>query len=171
MRSRHAVEPTSNQAQAKLRGSRRALGFFAVTAMTLGAVAQNGNGLTFGKDGFIFNGLADLNWYVKSQKQSDARVDASINLVSQINKVLAKRNIKLVFAMVPMVERIYENKLPNGFKLHPSLKSFYGRKLPALKNAGVFAPDLNTAFMTSGKRYDAQFPMYLRQDKIGRAHV
>jgi alginate O-acetyltransferase complex protein AlgJ len=163
MRSR-TDEPTSNTIHARLRGSRRVLGFVAASAMTLTAVAQNDNGLSNGKDGFIFNGLADLNWYVKSQKQSDARVDASINLISQINKVLAKRNIKLVFTMVPMVERVYENKLPSNFKLPPSIKSFYERKLPALKNAGVFAPDLNTAFMTSGKRYDAQFPMYLRQD-------
>jgi alginate O-acetyltransferase complex protein AlgJ len=130
----------------------------------MSAAAQNANGLTTGKDGFIFSGLADLNWYAKSQKPSEARVDASINLIAQINKVLAKRNIKLVFTMVPMVERVYENKLPSSFKLPPSLKSFYERKLPTLKNAGIFAPDLNTAFMTSGKRYDAQFPLYLRQD-------
>jgi alginate O-acetyltransferase complex protein AlgJ len=169
MRSRHAPEPSSTNVQAKHRGSRRVLGFVAVTAMTMGsltltAVAQNANGLTSGKEGFIFSGLSDLNWYVKSQKPSDARVDANINLISQINKILAKRNIKLVFTMVPMVERVYENKLPESFKLHPSLKSFYQRKFPALKNAGIFAVDLNTAFMTSGKRYDAQFPMYMRQD-------
>ena len=146
------------------RHGRRLLGFVAAAALTLSATAQNANGLTNGKDGFIFNGLEDLNWYVKSQKQSEARVDASIKLISQVNKVLAKRNIKLIFTMVPMVERIYENKLPNSFKLVPDLKSFYKRKLSALQNAGIFAPDLNTAFMTSGKRYDAQFPMYLRQD-------
>jgi alginate O-acetyltransferase complex protein AlgJ len=158
------AKPNSSNVQAQLRGSRRVLGFFAVAAMAVSAVAQSDTGLSSGKDGFIFNGLADLNWYIKSQKQSDARVDASINLVSQINKILAKRNVKLVFTMVPMVERVYENKLPSNFKLHPNLKSFYDRKLPALKNAGVFAPDLNTAFMTSGKRFDAQFPMYMRQD-------
>jgi alginate O-acetyltransferase complex protein AlgJ len=163
MRSPRTVRQT-NTASAHRRGSRRILGFVTAAALTLTATAQNANGLSDGKDGFIFNGLADLTWYVKSQKQSDARVDASINLIAQVNKVLAKRNIKLVFTMVPMVERVYENKLPGTFKLPPSVKSFYERKLPALKNAGVFAPDLNTAFMTSGKRYDAQFPMYLRQD-------
>jgi alginate O-acetyltransferase complex protein AlgJ len=163
MRSERKINQTGNPAPRHHRG-RRFLGFIAAAAFTLTATAQNTNSLSFGKDGFIFSGLEDLNWYVKSQKQSDVRVDAGINLIAQVNKVLAKRNIKLVFAMVPMVERIYENKLPKSFKLVPSLKSFYQRNLPALKNAGVFVPDLNTAFMTSGKRYDAQFPLYLRQD-------
>jgi alginate O-acetyltransferase complex protein AlgJ len=163
MRSRRNDNQTGTPAKSHRRG-RRFLGFVAAAALTFTATAQNANGLTYGKDGFIFNGLEDLNWYSKSQKQSEARVDASINLIAQVNKVLAKRNIKLVLTMVPMVERIYENKLPNSFKLVPNLKSFYQRKLPALQKAGVFAPDLNTAFMSSGKRYDAQFPMYLRQD-------
>jgi hypothetical protein len=66
--------------------------------------------------------------------------------------------------MVPMVERIYENKLPNNFKLPASAKSFYERTLPLFKSRGVIAPDLNTPFITSGKRFDTQFPMYLRQD-------
>ena len=164
MRSRRAVKHSDTKNPAHNRGSRWVLGIVAASALTLTAGAQSNSNFSYGKDGFIFTGLADLNWFVKSQKPSEARVDASINLIAQINKVLAKRNIKLVFTMVPMIERVYENKLPSGFKLQPSLKSFYERKLPALKNAGIFAPDLNTAFMTSGKRYDAQFPMYLRQD-------
>ena len=165
MRSRRTVKQTNSTAAAQRRGSRRILGFVTAATLTLTAtVAQNANGLTEGKDGFIFNGLPDLTWYVKSQKQSDARIDASINLIAQINKVLAKRNIKLVFTMVPMVERIYENKLPTSFKLPASVKTFYDRKFPALAKAGIFAPDLNTALMSSGKRYDAQFPLYLRQD-------
>jgi alginate O-acetyltransferase complex protein AlgJ len=136
----------------------------ALAAMAIGASAQNANNLSEGKDGFFFSGLGDLSWYAKSQKQSDARVAASVNLISQVNKVLAKRNIKLVLAMVPMVERVYENKLPKDFKLPASVKSFYDRTLPALTKAGILAPDLNTPLMTSGKRYDAQFPLYLRQD-------
>jgi alginate O-acetyltransferase complex protein AlgJ len=163
MRTRRNVNQTDITAPSHRHG-RRFLGFVAAAALAFTATAQNANNLSYGKDGFIFSGLADLNWYIKSQKQSEARVDASINLIAQVNKVLAKRNIKLVFAMVPMVERVYENKLPSSFKLVPNLKSFYQRKLPALRNAGVLAPDLNTAFMNSGKRYDAQFPMYLRQD-------
>jgi SGNH hydrolase-like domain, acetyltransferase AlgX len=161
MRSRPAVQPTP---QAPRRGSRWVLGVIASTALTITATAQNTNNFSYGKDGFIFAGLGDLTWFLKSQKPSEARVDASINLIAQINKVLAKRNIKLVFTMVPMVERVYENKLPASFKLTAPLKSFYERRLPALQKAGVFAPDLNSAFMTSGKRYDAQFPLYLRQD-------
>ena len=165
MRSRRTGNQTTTAAPKPTRGSRRILGFVTAAALTLTAtVAQNANGLTEGKDGFIFNGLADLTWYVKSQKQSDARVDASINLIAQLNKVLAKRNIKLVLTMVPMVERIYENKLPAGFTLPASVKTFYDRKFPAFAKAGIFAPDLNKAFMTSGKRFDAQFPLYLRQD-------
>ena len=164
MRSRRAVKHSDTKNPAHNRGSRWVLGIVAASALTLTAGAQSNSNFSYGKDGFIFTGLADLNWFVKSQKPSEARVDASINLIAQINKVLAKRNIKLVFTMVPMVERIYENKLPSSFKLSTPLKSFYARRLPALKNAGVFAPDLNTAFMTSGKRYDAQFPMYMRQD-------
>jgi alginate O-acetyltransferase complex protein AlgJ len=164
MRSQRTVKQTDQTIPANRRGSRRVLGLIMATALTLTATAQNANNLSQGKDGFIFSGLADLTWYVKSQKQSDARVEASINLIAQVNKVLAKRNIKLVFTMVPMVERVYENKLPSTFKLPASVKSFYDRKLPALQKAGIFAPDLNTPFMTSGKRYDAQFPMYLRQD-------
>ena len=164
MRSRRTVNHTDTTTPARNRGSRWVFGIVAASALTLTAAAQSNSNFSYGKDGFIFSGLADLNWFVKSQKPSEARVDASINLIAQINKVLAKRNIKLVFTMVPMVERIYENKLPNGFKLGAPLKTFYSRRLPALKNAGVFAPDLNTAFMTSGKRYDAQFPMYMRQD-------
>lgn len=164
MRSPRAVKHSDTKNPAHNRGSRWVLGIVAASALTLTAGAQSNSNFSYGKDGFIFTGLADLNWFVKSQKPSEARVDASINLIAQINKVLAKRNIKLVFTMVPMVERIYENKLPSSFKLSAPLKSFYARRLPALKNAGVFAPDLNTAFMTSGKRYDAQFPMYMRQD-------
>jgi alginate O-acetyltransferase complex protein AlgJ len=163
MRSDRTIKPTRLALNHHHRG-RRVLGFVAAAALTLTATAQNAKELSTGKDGFIFNALSDLTWYVKSQKQSDARIDASINLIAQLNKVLAKRNIKLVFTMVPMVERVYENKLPGNFKLPPTIKSFYDRKLAALKNAGVFAPDLNTPFMASGKRYDAQFPLYLRQD-------
>jgi SGNH hydrolase-like domain, acetyltransferase AlgX len=133
-----------------------------LTAFGLSALAQPL--FTEGKDGFFFAGLEDLDWLERSPKSSGERIANNLELISSINKILGKRNIKMVFALVPMVERIYENKLPATFPLPTSSRTLYQKSMQVLKTKGVIAPDLNTPMLELAKRGDPQFPLFMRQD-------
>jgi alginate O-acetyltransferase complex protein AlgJ len=157
-------QPSSVQSHKHIAARGKSIRWLLAFLAPLGLTALAQPLFTEGKDGFFFAGLEDLDWLERSPKSSGERIASNLELIASINKILGKRNIKMVFALVPMVERIYENKLPATFPLPASSRTLYQKALPVLKTKGVIAPDLNTPLLELAKRGDPQFPLFMRQD-------
>jgi alginate O-acetyltransferase complex protein AlgJ len=109
-----------------------------------------------GKANWLFAG-----WESLTIAKPDAE-EASIRLIAQVDRALAKRNIKLVVAIVPLKPRYYETLLPDGVTMSDGVRRRYDFLLTALRSEGVTAPDIREAFKTvvTGKQevfYRADF--------------
>lgn len=93
-----------------------------------------------GKANWLFAG-----WESLTNAKPDAE-KASIQLIAQVNRALAKRNIKLIVAIVPLKSRFYETLLPDGVAMSDGVRMRYDFLLTELGSEGVIAPDLREAF-------------------------
>jgi alginate O-acetyltransferase complex protein AlgJ len=120
-----------------------------------------GTDISIGKDSFLFS---NLDIFASYSESSQRRLDRSLEIVSQVNAVLQKRGIHLTLVLVPSVFKIYEDRLPDDFKLSKGLRGVYAHSLKKLRDDGVNAPDLNAAFLKARGPAGNDFPLYMRQD-------
>jgi alginate O-acetyltransferase complex protein AlgJ len=130
-------------------------------AFTPNSQAQSNSKLRIGKDNFVFDRLEDFKGYGLGAQQ---RTDRELEVVTQINKALARRNVQLVLVMVPSVMRIYADRLPSDFQLSETLNGLYTHSLRKLWADKVFVPDLNQAFLKAKRSAGNEFPLFMRQD-------
>ncbi|MCG2673103.1 twin-arginine translocation pathway signal [Bradyrhizobium sp. GCM10023182] len=95
-----------------------------------------------GKSNWLFAG-----WESLTAARPDAE-QASIRLISDVGRLLAQRNVKVIVAIVPLKPRYYESLLPDGSTMSDIVRGRYDRELTELRAAGVNTPDLRDAFKT-----------------------
>lgn len=106
---------------------------FAPPAMARDAVLE-------GKSNWLFAG-----WESLTVARPDAE-RASIKLISDVGRLLAQKNVKLIVAIVPLKPRYYESLLPDGSAMSDVVRGRYDRELTDLRAAGVNTPDIRDAF-------------------------
>jgi alginate O-acetyltransferase complex protein AlgJ len=117
-----------------------------------------------GKNGFVFEGLPEIaRWDIESLTVT-ANVDKQIDVIQAINKVLKKRNIKLIITLVPMVHTIYAEQLPEGFVRPRFLSELYGNIQKRLNQVGVETPNLEPAFLKHPSHKTLIDPLFMRVD-------
>jgi hypothetical protein len=117
-----------------------------------------------GKNGFIFEGLPDIaRWDLESMRVT-VHVDKQIDVIQAINRVLKKRNIKLIIALVPMVHTVYAEQLPAGFVRPRLLRELYGNIQTRLNQLGVETPNLEQPFLQYSSRKTLIDPLFMRTD-------
>jgi alginate O-acetyltransferase complex protein AlgJ len=132
-----------------------------VTMSFSDSVAQSQPSLTIGQDSFVFDRLNDLKGYSQNAVK---RVDGALEIVAQINRVLAEQKVQLTVVLVPSARRIYAEHLPSSFKTTEELQGLYTHSMQALRAEGVFVPDLQQAFLQAKASAGTEFPLYMRQD-------
>lgn len=93
-----------------------------------------------GKSNWLFAG-----WESLTVARPDAE-RASIKLISEVGRLLAQKDVKLIVAIVPLKPRYYESLLPDGSAISDVVRGRYDRELTELRAAGVNAPDIRDAF-------------------------
>lgn len=117
-----------------------------------------------GKNGFIFEGLPDIaRWDLESMRIT-SHLDKQIEVIYALNKVLKKRNIKLIITLVPMVHTIYADQLPVGFVRPRFLREMYGDIQTRLSQLGVETPNLEQAFLKYPSHKTLIDPLFMRAD-------
>jgi alginate O-acetyltransferase complex protein AlgJ len=117
-----------------------------------------------GKNGFIFEGLPDIARWDLDGMRITSHLDKQIDVIHAINKVLKKRNIKLIIALVPMVHTIYADQLPVGFVRPRLLLEMYGDIHMRLNQLGVETPNLEQPFLQHPSRKNLIDPLFMRAD-------
>jgi SGNH hydrolase-like domain, acetyltransferase AlgX len=119
---------------------------------------------TIGKNGFIFEGLPDIARWDLEGLRITAHVDKQIDVIHAVNKVLKKRNIKLLITLVPMVHTIYADQLPDSFIRPRFLRELYGNIQTRLNQLGVETPNLEQPFLQHSSRKTLIDPLFMRAD-------
>ncbi|TXT36848.1 MAG: hypothetical protein FD135_4002 [Comamonadaceae bacterium] len=101
--------------------------------------------------------------YELADASQDTQVDKSLDLIKKFNQVLSQHGIKLMVALVPIKMRIYAEHLPDDVKVTDYLAGNYAKVLGKLKADGVYASDLNTAFLSAPQR-STDTPLFFRLD-------
>lgn len=101
--------------------------------------------------------------YEQTDPAATADTNASIKLISQVQRVFERNGVALAVTLVPLKMRIYEEHLPKDFKMTPYIAGNHDRIAQALQAAKVPFIDLNAAFLASPKR-NSETPLYLRLD-------
>ena len=117
-----------------------------------------------GKNGFIFEGLPDIARWDLESRRITAHLDKQIDVIQAINKVLKRRNIKLIITLVPMVHTIYADQLPGGFVRPRFLLEMYGDIQTRLNQLGVETPNLERPFLQHPSRKTLIDPLFMRTD-------
>jgi len=95
-----------------------------------------------GRQNWLFAGWENLKEANPSAERS------SIGLISDLSRLLAQRQIKLIVVIVPLKPRYYETLLPDGVTLSEAIQKRYDSQLVELRAAGVTALDLREALKT-----------------------
>lgn len=128
-----------------------------VTSFTaLPTLAQDAPGIV-GKDGWLYYK------YELTSGQEPAAIGTTVDLVRRINKVFQKNGVAVIVAMVPLKVRVHPENLPASVKLTSALDGQYSSILKSLRDGGVMAADLNTAFVKSPNRI-SPMPLFFKQD-------
>ena len=101
--------------------------------------------------------------YELAEAKDNANIQASIDLISKINQILARNNVTLAITMVPIKMRVYPENLPPELKPSDYLQSNYERIAKAMRAANLTVIDLNTPFLNDPKR-NGENPFYIRLD-------
>jgi alginate O-acetyltransferase complex protein AlgJ len=109
-----------------------------------------------GKDNWLFAGWESLTVDRVAAEKS------SIELIADISRNLAQKNIKLIVALVPIKPRYYRTLLPDGLSISEAVEKRYDFLLAEMRSAGIVAPDLRDALkkVIAGKQqvfYRADF--------------
>jgi alginate O-acetyltransferase complex protein AlgJ len=92
-----------------------------------------------GKQNWLFAGWESLT-VTKPAAEKD-----SIKLIADVDRILARRNIKLIVAIVPLKPRYYPALLPDGVAMSDAVQKQYDFLLTEMKSAGVTAVDIRDA--------------------------
>lgn len=84
-----------------------------------------------GADGWLFPG------WERTDTVNRAQLESNLKLIRETKDALAARHIGLVVVVVPAKAPFYPQRLPDGVKLSPEIKSRYADILGMLANAGV----------------------------------
>jgi alginate O-acetyltransferase complex protein AlgJ len=84
-----------------------------------------------GADGWLFPG------WERTDTVNRAQLESNLKLIRETKDALAARHIGLVVVVVPAKASFYPQRLPDGMKLSPEIKSRYADILGMLANAGV----------------------------------
>jgi alginate O-acetyltransferase complex protein AlgJ len=117
-----------------------------------------------GKNGFVFEGLPDIARWDLEGMRITSHLDKQIDVIHAINKVLKKRNIKLIIALVPMVHTVYADQLPVGFVRPRLLLEMYGNIYTRLNQLGVETPNLEQPFLRHPSHKTMIDPLFMRVD-------
>lgn len=121
------------------------LACFAVT--TLASSAQtNTSSVVIGKDDWLFTR------YEFATPDDAQDTQATIGLLSKINKAFERKGITLAMVMVPSKIRIHADFLPDSKPLDSYTAGKYDAAVSALQAGGVHIVNLNQSFMASKHR-------------------
>lgn len=101
--------------------------------------------------------------YELAEPKDSANIQASIDLMTKLQQVLARNNVTLAITMVPIKMRVYQENLPPELKPTDYLKTNYERITKAMRAANLTVIDLNTPFLNDPKR-NGENPFYIRLD-------
>jgi alginate O-acetyltransferase complex protein AlgJ len=102
-----------------------------------------------GKENWLFAGWESLT------ETRPAAEKASIQLIAAAGRMLAKRDIKLMVALIPMKPRYYPARLPDDATISDAVQKRYDFLLTELKSAAVTGVDLRVALgETIGRRQE-----------------
>ncbi len=93
-----------------------------------------------GKQNWLFAGWESLS------TTKPAAENSSIQLIADVSRALAQRNIKLIVVLIPLKPRYYESLLPEGATMSDAVRKRYDSLLFELKSANVTAIDVRDAF-------------------------
>ena len=130
-------------------------GTILLASITSAAAADPSPGIV-GKDGWLF-------YRYEAADLSTADTITSVQLITRISRVLARNDVTLAVALVPVKMRIYAEHLPADYKLTPYMAGQYDRLAKALRAGSVHFIDLNSAFMQSALRA-GDTPLFYRLD-------
>jgi alginate O-acetyltransferase complex protein AlgJ len=114
----------------------------AVTALLLAAcvgVAAARDAVLEGKENWLFAGWESLT------VAKPAAEKTSIQLIADIDRILAEQDIKLIIMIVPLKPRYYQALLPDGAAMSEPVQKRYDYLLTELKSAAVNAVDIRDA--------------------------
>ena len=134
------------------------IGVLSVTGMLLSSA--NGKDLSLGiagKNDWLFY------QYEMLDPSEEVATAVSVDLISRLNKVLAKNGVTLIVAIVPIKMRIYAEYLPDDRKLSAYMTEHYERVLTAMRAGIVDASDLNGTFLKYTKR-NSEDPVFFLRD-------
>lgn len=92
-----------------------------------------------GKNNWLFAGWEKLT------DTKPAAEKSSIGLIAEVNRQFARRNVKLIVAVIPLKPRYYEALLPDGLAMSENVRKRYDAQLTELRAAGIAAVDLRDA--------------------------
>jgi alginate O-acetyltransferase complex protein AlgJ len=107
-------------------------------AWTDAAVARDA--VLEGKENWLFAGWESLTLTRPAAEKS------SIKLIADVDHILARRNIKLIIAIVPLKPRYYPSLLPDGVAMSDAVQKQYDFLLTELTSAAVTSVDVRDAF-------------------------
>lgn len=112
----------------------------ALLALASSAMARDA--VIEGKSNWLFAGWESLTIAHPDTERT------SIKLISDVARLLAQKNVRLIVAIVPLKPRYYESLLPDGSTMSDVVRGRYDRELTELRAAGVNAPDIRDSFKT-----------------------
>jgi alginate O-acetyltransferase complex protein AlgJ len=107
-------------------------------AWTNDAVARDA--VLEGKNNWLFAGWESLTETKPSAEKS------SIQLIAEVDRILAARKIKLILMIIPIKPRYYQTLLPDGVIMSDEVQKRYDFLGTELKTAGVTVVDVRDAF-------------------------
>lgn len=129
----------------------------AISLICTSALASDESEALVGKNEWLF-------YQREITTSSDQKsITTSTELIAKFNEILNKKGIKLLVTLVPIKMRIYNEYLPDKFKLDEFMMSQYSHILAEFESKGVMAVDLNTAFTNDAKR-TSEPPLFFRLD-------
>jgi alginate O-acetyltransferase complex protein AlgJ len=113
------------------------------------------NGAQIGADGWLFS-----NEEFETGPHSEERIARAVNHIAAVRDALAKRNVRLVVAPLPLKTDIALEKLGSSHAPAPELLDRYQRFREALDGKGVDSADIRTAMLMA----NTERPMFLKTD-------
>ena len=131
--------------------------FVAASLLVCSAQAADPSAGILGKDGWLYFR------YENADAAAAPDIARSVRLIGRISRVLARNDVTLVMALIPVKMRVYAEHLPGDFKLTPYMSGQYDQIAKALDAEGVPVIDIGKAFASNPKT-DGTPPLFFRLD-------
>lgn len=133
--SRHCITPSLRKQLSRLNRTAM-ITLMGMLALSPAAVVRAAQPIFEGNDGWLFPEWENITVFDK------ANIDASIALLRQAKDLFARRQIDLVFVVVPTKALFYPSKLPADRVVSPEVRDRYNYILQAMGQAGLKAPNM-----------------------------